>query len=72
MGVADEALFDAIEVVDWFSKLADAGTPLESYFRLVEHESHHHGQLINFIYACRFPIPACWADSWGLTRDNDQ
>ena len=33
-----------------------------------EHEAHHHGQLINFIYACGFPIPESWTDAWGLSR----
>jgi uncharacterized damage-inducible protein DinB len=44
-------------------------TPLSVYMTLVEHESHHQGQLINFIYALDLPIPKSWEDKWALTRD---
>lgn len=43
-------------------------TPMLHYLELVEHESHHHGQLINFIYALNLPIPQSWAETWALTR----
>jgi uncharacterized damage-inducible protein DinB len=46
----------------------DKTSPLEKYLTLVEHESHHHGQLINFIYALHLPIPKSWADQWALKR----
>lgn len=66
---ADEALFATLEEVDWALTFEDGSTPLAKYLRLVEHESHHHGQLINFIYALDLPIPESWADSWALSRD---
>lgn len=68
MEAADATLFDVFENVAWLSQFHDGSTPLAGYFRLVEHEAHHHGQLINFIYACKFPLPASWADAWALTR----
>ncbi len=71
MEAADVLLFDALERVDWLSEFQSGTTPLAGYFRLVEHEAHHHGQLINFIYACKFPIPQSWADSWALTRQEE-
>ncbi len=71
MAAADAKLFDVLERVDWLSRFQNGNTPLAGYFRLVEHEAHHHGQLINFIYACKFPIPPSWADSWALTREED-
>ncbi|MBV7333222.1 hypothetical protein KFU94_34315 [Chloroflexi bacterium TSY] len=46
----------------------DGGTPLSNYMRLVEHEAHHQGQLINFIYAHDLPIPFSWVDKWALSR----
>ena len=69
MEAADGALRAAFEQVDWLRVFADGTTPLAGYYRLVEHEAHHHGQLINLIYANNLPIPASWADSWALTRD---
>ena len=53
------------------TRLQGWSDPLAGYYRLVEHESHHHGQLINLIYANNLPIPASWADSWALTRDGE-
>ena len=42
-------------------------TPLWLYLYLTEHEAHHHGQLINFLYAHDLPIPPGWAEQWALT-----
>ena len=69
MEAADADLRAAFEQVDWLHVFEDGTTPLAGYYRLVEHESHHHGQLINLIYANNLPIPDSWADSWALTRD---
>ena len=66
---ADDALLATLASVDWNKQFADASTPLAHYLRLVEHEAHHHGQLINFIYALDLPIPHSWADQWALTRN---
>lgn len=41
---------------------------LENYMILVEHEAHHQGQLINFIYAYNLPIPKLWQEKWALTN----
>lgn len=66
---SDATLFAALREHDLTRPYADGSTPLRHYFRLVEHESHHHGQLINFIYALNLPIPQSWADEWALSRD---
>ncbi len=71
MEAADAALHAAFEQADWLRVFENGATPLAGYYRLVEHESHHHGQLINLIYANNLPIPASWADSWALTRDGE-
>ncbi len=65
---SDSTLFAALRQHNLLEPDADGTTPLRHYFRLVEHESHHHGQLINFIYAHHLPIPQSWADEWALTR----
>ena len=71
MEAGDARLGAAFEQADWLHVFKDGATPLAGYYRLVEHESHHHGQLINLIYANNLPIPASWADSWALTRDGE-
>ena len=68
MAKADDNLNRILEKVDLLAKVGD-GTVLDRYFTLVEHESHHQGQLINFIYAHDLPIPKSWADKWALSRD---
>lgn len=66
---ADDVLITTLASVDWNKQFADGSTPLAQYLRLVEHEAHHHGQLINFIYALNLPIPQSWAEQWALTRN---
>ncbi len=66
---SDEALFAVLRQRDPLHRFDDGSTPLSQYLRLVEHESHHHGQLINFIFALNLPIPESWADAWALSRD---
>lgn len=41
---------------------------LENYLILVEHEAHHQGQLINFIYAHNLSIPKSWQEKWALSH----
>ncbi|MEZ4867439.1 MAG: DinB family protein [Caldilineaceae bacterium] len=65
---ADHALFEALDQLDLLQPIADGHTPLHHYMVLVEHEAHHQGQLINFIYALDLPIPRSWADKWALSR----
>ena len=68
---ADVQLHSTFEQVEWLRRFENGTSPLMGYLRLTEHEAHHHGQLINFIYACGFPIPESWADSWALSRNVD-
>lgn len=68
MQEADNKLFEALQNTDLLSKYSDGGSPIMNYMILVEHEAHHQGQLINFIYACDLPIPKSWADKWALSK----
>jgi len=68
MKKADLLLFSALDKTDLLQKFEDGSSPLMNYLILVEHESHHQGQIINFIYACDLPIPKSWADKWALTK----
>ena len=66
---ADAAYLAALQSADPLAPYANGLTPLGVHQQLVEHEAHHHGQLINFIYALDLPIPASWAKQWALSRD---
>ncbi len=47
--------------------MKQADFSLINYMILVEHEAHHQGQLINFIFAHGLPIPKSWQDKWALS-----
>lgn len=66
---ADAQYLAALAEADALRPYANGLTPLIVHQMLVEHEAHHHGQLINFIYALDLPIPASWAQQWALSRD---
>jgi hypothetical protein len=66
---ADRHVCESLESGNLLQEFEGGGTPLANYMSLVEHEAHHQGQLINFIYAHQLPIPKSWADKWALTRD---
>lgn len=65
---SDEFLLTTLEEAALLMEQEDHTSPLQKYWTLVEHELHHHGQLINFIYALDLPIPQSWANRWNLTR----
>ena len=69
MLLADELLLRTLKSVDISQEFGDGRTPLSNYMNLVEHESHHQGQLINFIYAHDLPIPKSWEAKWALRRE---
>jgi len=66
MKQADAKLEKVLESIDLLKKFEDETTPLANYLVLAEHEAHHQGQIINFIYAHGLPIPKTWADKWAL------
>jgi hypothetical protein len=66
---ADSDLLDLINRIDFDTKFEDGSTPLVNYMVLSEHEAHHQGQMINFIYAHNLPIPESWFNKWHLTRE---
>jgi hypothetical protein len=69
MREADEALLPILESADLTASFGNGSTRIDHYLSLVEHEAHHQGQLINFIYAQAIEIPESWFDKWHLTRD---
>lgn len=69
MQSTDERMLALLQRGDLLHAFPNGTAPLEHYLRLAEHESLHHGQLINFIYALELPIPDSWADNWALSRE---
>jgi len=65
---SDEKVLAALNSTDPLKAGETTMTPLRLYLYLTEHEAHHHGQLINFIYAHNLPIPPGWAEQWALSR----
>jgi hypothetical protein len=68
MKQADKELYKALDEIDLLKHFEDKSTPLMNYMVLVEHESHHQGQIINFIYAHDLPIPKSWESKWALKK----
>ncbi len=68
MQLADDRLLQMVTRVDPAQEFDGGSTSLSNYLTLVEHESHHQGQLINFIYALDLPIPGSWEAKWSLNR----
>ncbi|MCB0127272.1 MAG: hypothetical protein R2867_35460 [Caldilineaceae bacterium] len=64
---SDEKVLAALTSAEPLTAGETAMTPLWLYLYLTEHEAHHHGQLINFLYAHDLPIPPGWAEQWALT-----
>ncbi|MEZ4862848.1 MAG: hypothetical protein R3C14_16140 [Caldilineaceae bacterium] len=65
---SDEKVLTALTGANLLAVGATSMTPLWLYLYLSEHEAHHHGQLINFLYAHNLPIPSGWAEQWALRR----
>jgi len=68
MKLADQKLYKGLESVSLLKKFKNGTTPFMNYMVLVEHESHHQGQIINFIYALDLPIPKTWERKWDLKK----
>lgn len=68
MREADRAMAEILGKTDLEAGLASGKRGYEVVQRMVEHEMHHHGQLINFMYYGRLPIPKSWHLKWNLSR----
>jgi hypothetical protein len=66
---ADEALANLLAMVDLEQPLANGQAGYDVVFQIIKHESHHHGQLINFMFFLRLPIPPSWHNEWALAYD---
>ncbi len=69
MREADKMMSDLLSTTDLTQKLSNGKPGYKVVQSIIEHEMHHHGQLINFMYCHKFPIPQSWFLKWHLTRD---
>jgi len=69
MRAADARMAELLTGVALEQPLADGQPVYAVVMQMIKHEMHHHGQLINFLYCHRLPIPASWRDEWHLSYD---
>lgn len=69
MQAADARMAALLGSMDLEQRLANGRPAYEVVMQMIKHEMHHHGQLINFLYCHRLPIPATWQDEWALAYD---
>lgn len=68
MREVDRALAAVLATTDLEARLENGKRGYEVVQRMVEHEMHHQGQLIHYIYCHQLPIPQSWFEKWHLTR----
>jgi hypothetical protein len=69
MQKADGTLIELLTSMSLEQRLQNGQYAYEVMFQLIKHESHHHGQLINFMFCYRLPIPQSWYEEWHLSYD---
>jgi len=69
MQAGDTRMAGLLTGMDLEQPLANGQPAYEVVMQMIKHEMHHHGQLINFLYCHRLPIPASWQDEWALAYD---
>jgi hypothetical protein len=70
MQLADQAMGKVLETLTLETPLKDGKPSYSVVQRMIEHEMHHQGQLINFIFCHRLPIPKSWNEKWALAYDD--
>lgn len=69
MQETDAQTKDLLGRINLMKKLENGKFGYQVVQTLIEHELHHQGQLINFLYAHNFTIPDSWYKKWDLSRD---
>jgi uncharacterized damage-inducible protein DinB len=70
MEKADQAMAELLGAMDLQARLKDGQHGYEVVQRIIEHEMHHHGQLINLMFCHHLPIPPSWRDAWALAYED--
>ena len=66
---ADERMAQLLQTLNLADRLKNGKYGYQVVQRMVEHEMHHHGQLINLMFCHRLPIPASWQAKWALAYE---
>jgi hypothetical protein len=66
MARADTKMVDLLTNMNLEVPLSSGQPGYEVVMQMIKHEMLHHGQLINFLYYLRLPIPALWHEEWAL------
>jgi hypothetical protein len=69
MQKTDARLITVLGDVDLYAQLKSGEPGYELVQRMIEHEMHHQGQLINLMFCHHLPIPTSWADKWALAYE---
>jgi hypothetical protein len=72
MRAADQEMVALLSEIDLHASLANDKRGYHVVQRLVEHEMHHQGQLINFMFYGHLPIPDSWHAKWALAREGEE
>ncbi|MEM7030116.1 MAG: hypothetical protein AAF629_11165, partial [Chloroflexota bacterium] len=67
---ADQRLMEVVAGVDLGAILKNGKPGYTIMQRIIEHETLHHGQLINLMFCHHLPIPESWADEWALAYND--
>lgn len=70
MQQTDARLTQLLQTLDLNAPLANGQPGYGVVFQMIKHEMHHHGQLINFLFCHRLPIPPSWQDEWALRYED--
>lgn len=68
MRKSDQTMAEVLGEMDLEALLTDGKHGYEVVQRMIEHETHHHGQLIDFMFCHHLPIPESWHQKWALAR----
>ena len=72
MRKGDQTMAEVLDETDLAASLGNGKRGYEVVQRMVEHEMHHQGQLINFMFYGHLPIPDSWHEKWALARDEEE
>ena len=67
---ADRKMTELLKTRDIQTKLKDGQYGYELVQLMIEHEMHHQGQLINFMFCHHLRIPQSWQEKWALGYDD--
>jgi len=70
MQLADARMADLLKTVDLETQRKNGKYAYAVVQRMIEHEMHHQGQLINFLFCHHLSIPQSWHEKWALAYED--